>query len=334
MSSEAKRAAADVQGVAAAVDHPAEPVERRVRVGAAHRLVQCRDLVVEVVPALVEPAQTLARDLLEDIAGDPPVALALREIRGDFEQQQGTPRIAVGRAGETIAIVFVHCDSAAGKATFFILQRAIDHAADVIRRQGLEDVRAHAREQCVIQFERWILGGRADEEDRPVLDVRQEGILLRLVETVHLIDEEHRRTAIVLSYLAGAVYGCPDILDAGQDGRHGDELGAAARGDHAGQGGLAGAGRAPEDHRVQTVMLDRLAQRAAGTEDVLLTGEFIEIARAHAIGQRPVIRAVGRSRLISGTGIQQRALAVPGHISRPRRSRRRRARSHRRPRAD
>ncbi len=43
---------------------------------------------------------------------------------------------------------------------------------------------------------------------------------------------------------------------------------------------------APEDHRGGVVALDLHAQRFARPDQVLLPDEFIEGARAHAVGQR------------------------------------------------
>ena len=47
---------AEVARIAAAVEHAREPVQRGIGIGAAHRLVQRRDLVVELLAALVEAA--------------------------------------------------------------------------------------------------------------------------------------------------------------------------------------------------------------------------------------------------------------------------------------
>ena len=44
-------------------------------------------------------------------------------------------------------------------------------------------------------FEGRVLGCCADERDRPVFDVRQDDVLLGLVETMDLVDEEHRALA-------------------------------------------------------------------------------------------------------------------------------------------
>jgi len=63
---------------------------------------------------------------------------------------------------------------------------------DVVGVERLQHVGAHAREQRVVELEGRVFGGRAEKDDRAVLDVRQESVLLRLVEAVHLVDKEHR----------------------------------------------------------------------------------------------------------------------------------------------
>ena len=51
-------------------------------------------------------------------------------------------------------------------------------------------------------------------------------------------------------------------------------------------------GRAPQDDRLQQIALDRLAQRLARREELLLADELVEGARPHPLGQR---RARGAS---------------------------------------
>ena len=50
--------ASDVQGVAATVEHPGEPIECCVRIGSANRLVQSGNLVVKILPLLIETPTT------------------------------------------------------------------------------------------------------------------------------------------------------------------------------------------------------------------------------------------------------------------------------------
>ena len=57
--------------------------------------------------------------------------------------------------------------------------------------QSAQHVNARARQQRVVELERRVLGGRADEHERAVLDPRQKCVLLRLVEAMHLVEEQH-----------------------------------------------------------------------------------------------------------------------------------------------
>lgn len=56
LAGDAHQAAGHVQRIASAIEHAAQPVQGAVRIGAAHRLVQRRNLVVEHVATLVETA--------------------------------------------------------------------------------------------------------------------------------------------------------------------------------------------------------------------------------------------------------------------------------------
>jgi len=56
------------------------------------------------------------------------------------------------------------------------------------------------------------------------------------------------------------------------------------------QGGLAGAGRPPQDDRRELVGLDGAAEQAPRPDDVLLPDEFIQRLGAHPHGQRRVAK--------------------------------------------
>jgi len=93
-------AAGDIERVATAVQHPRKPIERRVGIGAPHRLVQCGDEVVESIPALVEPADRTALDAPRHVLGSD-LARTFRtgDVHHDFEQHESAPAIAVGYFG-------------------------------------------------------------------------------------------------------------------------------------------------------------------------------------------------------------------------------------------
>ena len=68
--------------------------------------------------------------------------------------------------------------------------RSIERA-DLVVAERLQHEHARAREQRRVHLERRVLGRRADQRDRAVLDVRQHRVLLRFVEAVDLVDEQH-----------------------------------------------------------------------------------------------------------------------------------------------
>lgn len=113
----------------------------------------------------------------------------------------------------------------------------------------------------------------------------QQGILLRLVEAMDLIDEKHRQSTMVVQFSLGLVDGLPDVLHPGQHGRDGDESAVGRTGGQAPQGGLAHAWRPPEDERVQLARLERETQRLAGAEQVPLPDEFIQRLGPQEFGQ-------------------------------------------------
>ena len=87
----------DVDRVLAAGQHPREPIERRVGVGAAQRFVQRADqvvvtllrLVVERRPALHEPGELVGSERL--------LRLELRDLVSQVEQE---PAVAIGHGAQ------------------------------------------------------------------------------------------------------------------------------------------------------------------------------------------------------------------------------------------
>ena len=77
-----------------------------------------------------------------------------------------------------------------------------------------------AREQRPIQLEGGIFGGGADEDDRPILDIGQEAILLGAIEAVNLVDEQER-AASRLAALPGSV---EDFAKIGHAAEHGSAM--------------------------------------------------------------------------------------------------------------
>ena len=79
-----------------------------------------------------------------------------------------------------------------------------DDDGDLLVGQRLERVELHPRHQRRVDLEVRVLGRRPDQRHEPLLDRRQERVLLRLVEAVDLVEEEDRALPVRAEALAGA----------------------------------------------------------------------------------------------------------------------------------
>ena len=126
--------------------------------------------------------------------------------------------------------------------------------------------------------------------------MRQQGVLLRLVEAVDLVEEEDRALAVQREPLLRLGDRGPDVRDAGHHRAHRGELGADLRGEEAGEAGLARARRAPQQQRGEVAAGDAPAQRTSLADEVLLPDELLEVPRSHP----------GRERLALGRWLEER----------------------------
>ena len=178
--------------------------------------------------------------------------------------------------------------------------------------QRLEDEHLRTGQKRRIDLERRILGCRANEHDVACLDAREKRVLLRLVEAVDLVDEQNRPTAGRTALPLGRRHDFADVLDAREHRAELHEMRAGHSRDDAGERGLARARRSPEDDRLQEVALDRLSQRHAGRENVLLTHALRRVSAAAFVR-----RAACRS--LAGPNVRRRWRPSGPEGGRPRR---------------
>jgi len=163
----------------------------------------------------------------------------------------------------------------------------------IIGRERLQHIDRGTREQRRVHLERGVLGGRAGEGEQAAFHVRQKRVLLRLVEAVHLIDENDgalRREAV--PRLLGQLDRLANVLHAAQHRADGDELRVERLRHEPRDRRLARARRPPEDARMRLPGFERQAQRLAWPEHLRLADHLGKLARAQALGQG----GVGRSR--------------------------------------
>ena len=112
-----------------------------------------------------------------------------------LEDVERGPCVAAGEPDEVLERVVGEGDAAVrterpGQPALLVIERPPDDDRDLVVGQRLEAPDAHPRQEGGVDLEVRVLGRRPDQRDRPVLDVRQQGVLLGLVEAMDLVEEE------------------------------------------------------------------------------------------------------------------------------------------------
>ena len=121
--------------------------------------------------------------------------------------------------------------------------------------------------------------------------MRQEGVLLGLVEAMDLVEEEDGSLLVEGEPVLGLGDRGPDLDDARHDRRHRREVGADLAGEQAGEARLAGSRRAPQQDRGEVAAGDAAAQRPALPDEVLLADELGERLRGRIRPRAAAARA-------------------------------------------
>ena len=137
-------------------------------------------------------------DVLEpraDVAFGVADVLALGQRGRALEHVERRPGVAPGERDEVVEGRVRQRDAAvraerAGQAPLRVGDRAPNDACDLVVGQRLEPPDAHPRQERGVDLEVGVLGRRADQGDRAVLDVGQQRVLLGLVEAVDLVEEQ------------------------------------------------------------------------------------------------------------------------------------------------
>ena len=104
-----------------------------------------------------------------------------------------------------------------------------------------------------------------------------------------LVDEEQRLTAIGAAQLRRLEHFF-QVGDAGKHRRYLLEGKMGFTGQQPRHRRLAGAGRAPEDHRAERAGNDQPRQRTVGAGEMLLANDLSKVFRAQPVGERPAGR--------------------------------------------
>jgi len=131
--------------------------------------------------------------------------------------------------------------------------------------------------------------GGADEFDDSAFHIRQQNVLLCLVEAVNLVDEENGRLAGVFQAVDRRGQDASHVGDIGFHAAEAFEFTAGLARDDVGEGSLAGAGWAVKNQGLNPVGFDGPAQELARAKNVGLADVLVEGARAHSGGERAAL---------------------------------------------
>ena len=98
--------------------------------------------------------------------GDGIARLTADHLRDLFELIEQSPRVTICGCNQALPCRIVDAQMQ------FALTGARDEQIQFVVSQRLQHVHGRAREQRVVHFKRWVLGGRADECEQTRLDVR------------------------------------------------------------------------------------------------------------------------------------------------------------------
>jgi hypothetical protein len=107
---------------------------------------------------------------------------------------------------------------------------------------------ARARDQRLDDFKVGIFCGRTDERESPILDLRQERVLLGFVPAMDFVHEKDGAEVVQAAAFERLINDDAQISLACQDGGDGDEVTLGGVGDDLCEGGLARAWRAKQDN--------------------------------------------------------------------------------------
>ncbi len=213
--------------------------------------------------------------LLDEVQQRPPVAI------GHLDQRRPRRTVEGQRAAQ-------------------ILLGTLRQQLQIGRAKALEHQHLRPAEQRGVQLERRIHRGNTAQQDGAVFHMRQEPVLLSLVETVDLVDEQQRPLPVRAPVL-GRLEHLAQLRHAGEDRADLDEMQIGLARQQAGDRGLAHAGRPPEHQRAKAARGKHRAKRPVRAQHLVLPDHLGQRLRPQPVGQG-ARRGVGRG---AGGGIEQ-----------------------------
>src|SRR5690606_17912902 len=193
----------------------------------------------------------------------------------EFERAERAPYIAASARRDQLERLRLDPQLARAEPSVPVLERVLQDLTDLLDAERVQPEHPYPAEERGAELEADVLRRRADEDDRPVLDGREQCILEGRQRAVALVDAEHGPSAVIAEPFLRLLHDLAEPRHAVGDGTQHDELRVRALRDEACDRRLPRARRAPEDEAGQEPALHDLAQRLARAEVVLLPDELV-----------------------------------------------------------
>ena len=272
--------------VATALDEPHCVVKSGVCIAPAQRLAERGQKIVIQILIIGE------RLTLNGLLGigkrhmDAPVCLWRCGQDGEFKCVICGPQIAARHLCNMIERTLLNRSGIGAEPLAFILQSLEKRSSDIIDRERLERKNAAARDNCGRHGRIRIFGRRSDKYDRPLFDGRKQGIGLRLIEAMALIEHEIGAAVVHFEIITRPIDRFFDVGNTCIDGVKFDKVGIGLCGNDVGERRFPASGRAPEDTASQPVERNRAPQKTSLCDDVFLPDKVVQCRCAHALCER------------------------------------------------
>ena len=216
---------------------------------------------------------------------DQTISLRRSREHADFQRVQAFAGIAIAQLAQVSARDRVHFDFVIPESALLVGEGPVNQLFELFHAQRLQLENLGTRNQRAVHVKERIVGGGPDEAEISAFHIRQENVLLRLVEMMNLVDEHDRGAPGSALPVAGGCNHPPHLGHVAFHSAQADKLRIGQRRHDPCQGGFARAGWAGKDDGGKSVCLDGPAQQFARGEDMLLADKFVQGAWPHARGQ-------------------------------------------------
>src|SRR5467141_986470 len=270
--------------------------------------MQGRNQVKVFFPGFVVKQEFALQQFGKQLSGNQPPAVRVRLHcpHSGFERVVRGPRIATGKYSDVLDRLRAHFNRFVAEPALLIRDGPPQQPLDLFRRERLQHVHARPRKQRRNHFKRRILRRRAYQNNVAGFDVRQERVLLRLVESMHLVHEHDcSPPGPPRMFRRG-----PHFLDFPDPPQHRAErykFRMRHSRNQSRQRCLPASRRPPQNHRADIVPLDLRAQGLSRPKQRLLSGKLIQRFWTHPLRQRlrrrtpPILRLEFREKTHPGS---------------------------------